>query len=85
MKLAAFFLLAFIAFIVMAEPVKISNNNVGDIVTVGVNANVQLSNEIDVNIVTLLAALLNQQALIAAGNLNTATLADAPEPQLTKS
>lgn len=47
-------------------PVSISDNNVGNIVTVGVNANASLSNDVNVNIITAILAILNQQAAIIA-------------------
>jgi hypothetical protein len=49
-----------------ANPISVSNNNVGDIVTVGVNANLQATSDINVNIITAILALLNQQALIVS-------------------
>lgn len=61
-----------------ANPISVSNNNVGDIVTVGVNANVQATSDINVNIITAILALLNQQALIvspqAAGDVQPSSL-----------
>jgi hypothetical protein len=53
-----------------AAPVSISNNNIGDIVTVGVGLNAVLSNNVEANIITVLAALLNQQALAADIGVN---------------
>lgn len=49
-------------------PVQVSGNNVGDIVTVGVNANAVLSNNMEANILTVLAAILNQQAVLNGGD-----------------
>lgn len=49
---------------VIAGPVSISDNNVGDIVTVGVNANLELSNKIDQHIISIIIKLLNQQAIV---------------------
>jgi hypothetical protein len=95
MKFAAVALLAFIAAVSagpLGGPISVSNNNVGDIVTVDVKANAVLSNNMEANIVTVLAALINQQAALIAGNGNTANLptgetADIPElpklPQLS--
>lgn len=45
---------------VLAGPVSITDNNVGDIVSVGVNANLDVSNQLEVNILSILALLLNQ-------------------------
>ena len=47
-----------------ASPVSISGNNVGDIVTVGVSANAVLSSNVELNIITALLALINQQAAV---------------------
>lgn len=66
MKFIAVTLLAFIAAVASA-PTSISDNNVGDIITVGINANVELSNHVEQNIISVILALLNQQALVVAG------------------
>lgn len=87
MKLIAITVLAFVA-AVSANPVSVSNNNIGDIVTVGVNANAVLSSNIDQNIVTVIAALLNQQVIgVATGSLEhaidqEAATADIESPKL---
>ena len=65
MKLIVFVLLAFIVVVIRADPVKISDNNVGDIVTVGINANEVLSNEMNQNILSIIVGILNQQAIVA--------------------
>lgn len=65
MKLIVFVLLAFIVVVIRADPVKISDNNVGDIVTVGINANAVLSNEMNQNILSIIVGILNQQAIVA--------------------
>lgn len=46
----------------IAGPISVSNN-VGDIVTVDFNANAVVSSNIDQNIISVIAALLNQQAI----------------------
>lgn len=63
MKFAAVILLAFVAAIA-ANPVSVSDNNIGDIITVGINANAELSNKVDQNIINVIVALLNQQAIV---------------------
>lgn len=75
MKLVAITLLAFVAAAIAnpiadsaVGPVSISNNNVGDIVTVEVSANALVSSNIEQNIITLLAALVNQQAISASAS-----------------
>lgn len=60
MKFVAVLLFAFVAAAV-AGPVSISDNNIGDIVTVGVKANLEVSNQIEQNIISVIVALLNQQ------------------------
>lgn len=42
---------------------KSSDNNIGDIVNVGVKADLNLKNDIDVDIYTLLASLYNKQVI----------------------
>lgn len=77
MKLIAITILSFVA-AGLANPVSVSNNNIGDIVTIGVNANAVLSSNIDQNIVTVIAALLNQQAIgVVTGSLDHAIGQDA--------
>lgn len=65
MKFVAITLLAFVA-AAIAGPISVSDNNVGDIVTVGINANLELSNHVEQNIISVILALLNQQALVVA-------------------
>lgn len=60
MKFVAITLLAFIA-AVYAAPTSISDNNIGNIVTVGVNANLSLDNKVEQNIISVIVALLSQQ------------------------
>jgi len=75
MKIIAIVFLAFVA-AVNCSPVQVSGNNMGDIVTVGVNANMELHNEIDQEIVNVIVALLNQQAI---GVINGGGSDSAPE------
>ena len=76
MKFVAVFLLALIA-AVCASPTSISDNNVGDIVSVGVNANLEISNKIEQNIISILVGILNQQGIIVGRNRNED---EKPEP-----
>jgi hypothetical protein len=76
MKFFALTLLALVAAVV-AGPVWISDNNVGDIVTVGINANAELNNEIDQTFVSVILGLLNQQAIVAEDSEKAAL--EAPE------
>lgn len=48
---------------VAAGPVQVSDNNMGDIVSVGVNLEADITNTVDQNIVAVIVALLNQQEL----------------------
>lgn len=58
-----------------ANPIQVSHNNIGHIITV--NANAVLSNQVDENSINLIAALLNQQ-VVAASAGNSAALSDPP-------
>lgn len=83
MKFVAVLLLAFIAAVV-AGPVSISDNNVGDIVTVGVNANAVLSNKVEQNIIAVIVALLNQQGISVGGQDGEAAVApETPKFKIT--
>lgn len=82
MKFTAVVLLAFIA-ATIAGPVSIQDNNVGDIVTVGVNANAELTNQVDQTIVNVILALLNQQAIVVDTS-DVAAPIEAPKiPEIT--
>ena len=75
MKVIAIVIFALIA-AASSAPVQISNNNVGDIVTVGINANAVLSSQVDANIINVIAGLINQQAIVAALNQGGPTPAE---------
>lgn len=47
-------------------PVSFSSNNIKNIVTVDLEANAVVSNQVERNIVNVLLALLNQQAAVVA-------------------
>ena len=59
MKFIAIVVLALIA-VVSCDPIQISDNNVGDIITVGISAKADISNNIDTDIVNVIVALLRQ-------------------------
>lgn len=83
MKLLVLIFLTFIAATV-AGPISVSDNNVGDIVTVGINANLELSNKIEQNIISVIFALLNQQAIaVIPRNLNEQASAEKPQITIT--
>jgi uncharacterized protein (UPF0254 family) len=48
--------------------VHLSNNNIKNIITVGLDANLVASNQVEKNIVNVLLALLNQQAAIVTAD-----------------
>src|SRR4051812_17445991 len=84
MKFIAVTLLALIAAVASA-PTSISDNNVGDIITVGINANVELSNHVEQNIISVILAYLNQQAIVVGrpgGNAGE-DLPAQPFPKIT--
>ncbi|CRL04164.1 CLUMA_CG017275, isoform A [Clunio marinus] len=62
MKVAIFLLLAFFVAVTVAGPTKVDSNNVGDIVTVGVNADLKIKSKIDQDIINVIVALLNDQS-----------------------
>lgn len=74
MKFLAFAFIAFSCLVLISaddsSPVEISNNNVGDIVTLNLNANAVVSSKIDQNILSVLLGLLNQQAAVVGTGLN---------------
>ena len=59
--------------IAVAGPISISDNNIGEIVTVGINANAVLTSEINQNILSVIAAIMNQQAIGAPSKLENKT------------
>jgi citrate lyase gamma subunit len=60
MKLIAITLLAFVC-VVIADPINVSENNLGDIVSVKIDASVDFSNKVDQTIVNVLVAALNRE------------------------
>jgi hypothetical protein len=68
MKFAAIFLLAFVVAAAVAAPTSISDNNIGDIINVYVNANLQVSNDIDQTLVNVIVAALNRQLVEIGGS-----------------
>lgn len=63
MKFLAVLLLAVALVSADDGPTKISSNNVGDIVTVGVKAKADISNKIDATIIGVLLKYLNAQGI----------------------
>lgn len=72
MKFFIFALIALLSLVLITAeesgPVEFSHNNVGDIVTVNLDANAVVSSQIDQNILSVLVGLLNQQAAVVNEN-----------------
>lgn len=51
------------AFDVFSAPTDISDNNMGDIITVGINADLNLKNDISASVFNLFGARTNRQSL----------------------
>lgn len=78
MKFVAITVLAFVA-AALANPITISNNSIGDIVTVQVSANAVLTNNMEQNVLSIIAALLNQQAAVVSPGHALDEIASAQE------
>lgn len=65
MKLIGFVLLVVVG-LVSSDSVQLSDNNVGDIVSVDINANALFSNQVDKNTINVIAGLLNQEGIVKA-------------------
>lgn len=63
MKLFAVTLLGLIA-VVCGNPVMITDNNIGDIITMNIEGHFEINSEITNTMVNMLMALLNQQAVL---------------------
>lgn len=65
MKFFAFLVVAIFAVtMVLADPINISQNTVGDVVSVNIDANAVVSSNIEQNILSILLGVLNQQAAV---------------------
>lgn len=62
MKIVAVFLIS-LALGVFSAPTDISDNNIGDIITVGVKADLNLKNDISASLFNLLGARTNGQSI----------------------
>lgn len=82
MKFAAVILLAFVAAAV-AGPVKVEDNNIGDIISVGIEGSLKLDNKVDQDIVSVIVLLLSQQGIVALPGQNDAAASEAPKPVIT--
>lgn len=65
MKFAAVIILALIA-AVCAAPTSVSDNNIGNIVNVGISGSIDIDNTVNTDITNIIIAILNQQALLVA-------------------
>lgn len=65
------FIIALVALVAVAyaDPIGITDNKIGDIITANIDVNLMMSSNVENNIMTLLAALLNQQAAVVGGDL----------------
>lgn len=79
MKFITIVVLALIA-VVSCDPIQISDNNVGDIITVGISAKADISYNVDLDIVNVIVALLNQNAEVSRSDV---PLAEAEVSDLT--
>ncbi|CRL04610.1 CLUMA_CG017678, isoform A [Clunio marinus] len=68
MKFALIALIVFCAAVTFgaSDPVEFSNNNIHDIINIDAQANLVLSSAVELDIVSLIAGLMNQQAVVAA-------------------
>ncbi|KAG5683796.1 hypothetical protein PVAND_013060 [Polypedilum vanderplanki] len=80
MKFVAIYLIAFIA-AVSSAPTQITDNNVGDIISVGVNADLNIKNQIDATYINLLLKYLNEQKFLVNSNDYSSRGAGAVQPQ----
>lgn len=64
-------LLALVA-VASADPIGISDNKIGDIISADIDVNLVLTSNVEQNIMTIIAALLNQQAAVVGGDLPAA-------------
>lgn len=84
MKIAIVLVVALVAF-VYADPIGISDNKIGDIITADVDFNIVISSNVDQNIMNVLAALMNQQAAVVTsgdGQLASDHSADSHQPAM---
>ncbi|CRL04162.1 CLUMA_CG017273, isoform A [Clunio marinus] len=77
MKLFAIIALTFIV-AVNCAPVQITDNNVGDIVSVGVNANANIKSEVNQDIFSVIAALKNYERT-SIGNIRAPNIPNLPD------
>ena len=65
----------------VSSPTQISNNNLGNVVNVGVEGRVNVQTETNVFLMSLIAALVNQNAINVAPTNEGAAEIPAVEPQ----
>jgi len=63
MKFLAVITLSCLIASISAAPTQITDNNIGDIVNVGVRANVDVSSQVDVTLINIMAKLLSQNLI----------------------
>lgn len=60
MKFVAIAILAFVA-AASAGPINVSDNNIGDIIKVGISGSLNIKNQVDQRIVNVILAYMNQE------------------------
>ncbi|CAO1407699.1 unnamed protein product [Diamesa serratosioi] len=80
MKFLFALLLVVLAFTCIAgqDAIKVSGNNVGDIITVGIKADAVLSSNANVNMINAILGLINKQAIVATAEI-PAAFVDSPK------
>ncbi|CAG9801736.1 unnamed protein product [Chironomus riparius] len=92
MKYLALITLSCLIASISSAPTQISDNNVGDIVNVGVRADVNVSSQVDVTLINIMAKLLSQNLAVIIPPRNPpidptespieTTVAPNPQPEI---
>lgn len=80
MKFFAITVLALVAAI-NAAPINVSDNNIGDVITVGIKGSIDIDNKMDQRLVNVMAAYINQQLGVVGGIPDAPNLPDFPIPE----
>ena len=86
MKFLAVITLSCLIASISSAPTQISENNIGDVVNVGVHANVDVSSQVDVTLINIMAKLLSQNLAVIVPPRNPPTESPiettvGPDPQ----
>lgn len=89
MKLIILTILSIIA-LTLAAPSQITNNNVGDIINVGVHGQIDYNSQVDVTLINIILGFLNSQSGVVVApadeveQIKSAVIPDQPQvPSLT--